>query len=369
MHGEPLNIQWKRNEFNTYYALMKIRVGGKDELTIGAGDEFQYDGSILKYAGAEIPQHSLRGMFKQGWVSDSPPDGDERALVRPHQAMRNVAKSQSVNKDLAHVARGGARAVSLDNLDEDTVFEVSDRSYVRDNRSQKGHLTRENVRDVHNQRIASARGMSIEDSVQDQGGVEVGRVRTSTHLKADVLDPRNRGLKDQLENLSGSGLIRDQFSPVVERHDPRPTRKLIHTEGISISTNVGNVDRQVREEASESGVEVGRVRHSSKSSRSAEGGVEISDTSNIRAERAAAKVPAVKTYKVDTKVSPQVRVARAIDPTFPANWSFSGRLSERLAAVKARKGITPEFLDALYAAEGDAMRRTLAKAYPDQFGG
>ena len=358
--GEPLSVQWKRGSFQTFYALAKIRVGGATELSINEGDEFEYDGSVLKYEGREIPQPSLRGSFRQGWVSDAPP-GEEGNRIPPHQATRNVARSQSVNRDLANVQRTGPRSITSDNLDEDTVLNVSDRSSIRGSNG-RGHLTADN-----NRRQASARGMRVDvDEVEAQEGVEIGRIRTSTHFKGDITKPQNAGLKDKLENLSGSGYVRDRNAPVLEQG--RSTGKVIHKEGVTIRTNVGNVDRTVRAEADEESIEVGRVRHTDR--RGGTGDISFRDTSNIRNERAVVQTKAapVKAYKVDTKLHPKVRVARAIDPSFPSDWSFEGKLADRLKAVK-QHGATPEFLDALYAAEGDQMRKALEKAFPKQFSG
>ena len=357
MQGEPLNVAWKRGEFHTFYALMKIRIGGANENALQQGDEFEYDGSILKYAGAEFPAASLRGAFRSGWVSDQPLD-DNGAYVPPKQATRNVAKSQSVNRDLSNVQRQGARQMSADNLDEDTVLNVSDRSAVRQANG-RGHLTADN-----NRRQASARGMRIEtDEVEAQEAVEIGRIRTSTHLKANVLDSRSAGIKDRLENLSGSGFIRDRNAPIEERQS---TGKVIHREGVTIKTSVGNINRSVRAEADDEGVDVGRVRHTDRRQGSSEG-VSVRDTSNIRGQKAAPAAAPKATYKVNTKLNPKVRIARSIDPDFPEDWSFEGRLNDRLSAVKAH-GATPEFLEALYAAEGDQMRKLLEKTYPKQFG-
>ena len=66
-------------------------------------------------------------------------------------------------------------------------------------------------------------------------------------------------------------------------------------------------------------------------------------------------------------ISPKIRVARRIDPSFPATWKFDGKLADRLKAAQEH-GATPKFLEALYAAEGDQMRRQLEKIYSDQFG-
>ena len=131
-------------------------------------------------------------------------------------------------------------------------------------------------------------------------------------------------------------------------------------EGITISSNSGKITSIVSESDDEGEV-VSQVRTSS--TKNAEG-ITIKDTSNIGSTKE--KSSSVKT--AEPKISdPRIRVARAIDPRFPADWSFTGKLSERLAAVKEH-GATSNFLEALFAAEGDQMRRLLMKEYPDQFG-
>lgn len=351
MSGEPLTISWQRNNFKKFWALMKIRVGGQTPVDIMKGDEFEYDGTILKYSGMEIASPSVRGSCRLGWVTDEPIDGSER--VSPKVNTRNVAKAQSSGRDLAHVQRGESKAVEMDSLDEETVFEVSDR---RPGSEKNPHAQPRVMTQVDNRR-ANVAGMKIEASaedVSDQDGVSVGRVKTKASIgSVDITKKENVGLADKLDNtVRGEPKL---YKPVGS--------KTVVKEGVTVRTNVGSVDPSVHQSAEDEGVHVSNVRHSSNKSIE---GITVTDTSSIR-EAKPASIPVKKAeVKIDTNVSPKIRMARRIDPSFPSDWSFTGKLSERLAAVKAH-GASPTFLEALYAAEGDQMRRQLEKAFPKQF--
>jgi hypothetical protein len=342
-----MDIKWQRGKFLKFYARMKIRVGGSNPVDIQSGDEFEYDGSILKYGGAEIASPQTRGAVKEGWVTTSADDEGGVSAVSPS---RNIANATSVNRDLSKVQRGGVQQLQTDSLDEETVLDVADRrpNTKADPRAQPRVMTREN-----NHRA----GMRVESgAAEQQEGVTVGRVRTAASFKGNVYDAGKAGLKEKLENLTGSGFI--------------PNGKTVQKEGVSIRTNVGSVDRRAQVSQDDDGTVVGKVRHTKPVSE----GIEVRDTSNIRNEKknggqnGHVQKPAGKAEKIDVSVSPKIRMARRIDPSFPADWSFSGKLAERLSNVKEH-GATPTFLEALYAAEGDQMRKALTKAYPRQFGG
>lgn len=359
MTGEQLSVQWKRGQFQTFYALMKIRVGGANPVDILRGEQFEYDGTILKYAGHELPSSSVRGAFRQGWVSTESPEDGEVNRVPPRVVSRNVAKAKSVNRDLANVQRGDSHSVTTDHLDEETVFDVSDRRPgAQDNPRAAPRI----MTQAQNRRASTA-GMRVEtDEVEEQEGVAVGRVKTKASIGAvDITKKENVGLADRLDNTV-RGLGKPQL---------RPQGRTIVREGVTIKTSVGDVDPNVRDEADDQGVHVASVRKSP-GTRTVEG-ITIKDTSNIRHESSGPKSPVARpqngakaSYKVNTKLPPKVRVARAIDPEFPADWDFTGKLADRMERVK-KHGATQVFLEALYAAEGDQMRKLLEKTYPKQF--
>ncbi len=361
---EDNEVVWKRGQFYTFYAKMKMRVGGATPFDILEGDEFQYDGMTVKYSGMEVPQQGLRSAHREGWYTLV--ENDVGTRVEPIVPSRNVAKSQTINRDLAHVQRTGGRPMEADHADEDTILNVSDRRPGADKnmRAQPRVMTKDD--NQRRQPRVAPRLIINPGTIEAQEYAPVGRIRTSAKLKVDMTKAESSYAKQELDNLRGSGFIPD---------NPPPSRgHTIEREGVTIRTNVSKMDRNAPAEIAQEdeGEFVAPVRHTSRGSGNAEG-VSVRDTSNIRAERAAAangkhEKASSKDVKIDTKLNPKIRMARRIDPTFPSDWSFTGKLKDRMDAVK-KHGASQEFLEALYAAEGDQMRKLLEKTYPKQFGG
>lgn len=323
--SEDSNIQWKRNTFITFYALMKIRVGNQQTpVDIQKGDEFDYDGTILKYAGLEVSSPSIRGGIKQGWATVKVPDGTESVPTRVTH--RNVAKSQSSGKDLSRIQRGEAKPINMDNLDEETVLNISERRDTTNKNALPNVLM--NAKKQSN-------SMNMNPSIHDQEGVTVATIKTRAHTGSiDVSKSENAGLADRISN--------SEIGKPIFKTGPTTLMK----DGVSITTSVGQVDKNVNLHNDDEGVVIAQVRNSSKKP----------------AKNEISKVAA----KIDTKLNPKIRIARSIDPSFPQNWDFSGKLSERFDRIKSH-GVTPVFLEALYAAEGDQMRKFLEKNFPNQF--
>jgi len=338
-----MDIKWQRGKFIKFFAKMKIRVGGANAVDIQKGDEFEYDGSILKYGGAEIPSPQARGAIKEGWATTS---DDGKSDIAPVTPSRNVAKATSVNRDLSRVARGPSQQLQTDSQDEDTVLDVSDRrpdSKVNP-RAQPRVMTSGDNR----------RSMPVNGGLEEaQEGVSIGRVRTAAKLNTNVYSREAQQAKKEFTEMEGSGFI--------------PNGKTVVKEGVSIKSNVGRVDKNVHLSQDDEGTVVGNVR---KTKSASTGDIEVRDTSNIRGEKKASNGGAKKPEpaKIDVSVSPKIRMARRIDPSFPTDWLFTGKLAERLDRVKEH-GATATFLEALYAAEGDQMRKLLEKTFPKQFGG
>ena len=364
-----MEIQYRRNEFHTLYAKMKIRHGGQHNIAFEKGDAVQYDGSVLKYAGMELPiGPSMRSSINQGWFTDDPEDVDSGVdAVVPN---RNVAKSQTKNTDLARVQRRDDQTMETDHHDEDTVMNVSDRrpDAQADARHPGGRNIRAEPRAItanNNPRKGfKSKGLVINPGeIEEQEYQVVAQLRTPAKSKpVDMTTSEAGRIKQRIDNMEGSGAI-----PVRQRQQ----EETIEREGVSIrSTAKMNRGAPIEVDVGQEGdgEVVGKVRHSSKGTGNAEG-VQVRDTSNIRAEKAAAARPVKavsKDVEINTKMSPKLRMARRIDPHFPADWNFQGKLADRLNAAK-QHGATPEFLEALYAAEGDQMRKMLEKAYPKQF--
>lgn len=318
-------ILWKRNDFYTFTAQMKIRVGGLNNMPsvdILSGDTFEYDGSICKYAGAEFPQPGLRGAIKEGWATVDPNAG----IPMARSASRNVASSKSVNTDLSRVQRQGGNSPIERSDDEETVLEVGDRQAAMDPVTRRGHLTA-----THNRR--DTRGMVVEASDLDsQDHTEISRIKSPAKVKVDVLNNPNAARDIEMRTSEqGYGRYAGQ----------RPQRNtVVHQEGVQIMTQVGSPDAGI------GGEETGEV---------------VAEVKTVEARTPKAK-PASKS-KGGKKESPKLIQATKIYSDFPQDWNFFGKVEDKLARLKEIKP-TAELLDALWASESGSTKKALQKAYP-----
>src|SRR5512135_3194622 len=302
-----MEIRWQRNNFVTLYAKMKIRLGGPHNVTIEKGEQIQYDGTLLKYAGLDLPLGpSLRSSISQGWFTDSEEDIDGR--VAPVVPSRQVAKTQTKNTDLSRVQRHEASTLETDHMDEDTVMHVSDRrpDAAADQHHPGGRNIRAQPRAITAANAPKKPGWKSSGLVVNPGAIEeqdytpVARLRTPANAgKIDMTMPESSQLKSRLDNIAGSGAI-----PLRQREET------IEREGVTIrTTSKMNRNAPVQIGSEDEGRVVGKVRHSSRGSGNAEG-ISVADTSNIREERASAKngktvKASSKDVKIDTKLPPK----------------------------------------------------------------
>jgi hypothetical protein len=355
-------VTWQRNKFQKFFAQMKIRVGGAAvPVDIQAGDEFLFDGTILKYGGTEFTSPQTRGAINAGWATKDQGGGNG---IQNHSSNRSVAKATSVNRDLSKVQRTGPSSMQTDMSDEDTVMNVSDR---------REQNTGKRVLGVPNDKAAprvmtagSARGMQINsDTADGQEGVSVGRVRTAAKVTANVLTNQGAQMASKISNIAGSGFV-------PEGEDRPREHNVIQREGITVRTNTtaGRVSRVEMSQDDEGSV-VGKVRRTRDHSTE---GVTVTDTSNIREERArseraprpqAVQKPAAKTLKVESEsgTAAKIKTAKTIDPKFPDDWNFFAKLPDRLAIIKKNEK-NRKFLLALFVVEGASVRAHLQKTYP-----
>lgn len=330
-----MEIKWQRNKYLKFYAKMKIRLGGNEHsYTFEIGEEFEFDGTICKYSGTEFSQPGLRKAISNGWATVSEDDVSAVASFQPDRA---IASAVSVNRDLSKVALQPSRHMETDSLDEETVVNVSDRGSAMKDPS-RGHLKKAD------NRRASTRGLSVSPSESDdQGGVVISRLRTSTHEVVDV--SKNPGRARELENLSS-----ENGFGVVER------------EGVSLRTNVKSMQGSnlIQDGDVEDGTVVGSVRQGNKVTHS--DGVQVTDTSAIRNTPVAVKVQSQTTTE-PTGVNSKLATALSVYPKFPTDWNFFAKTEDKLVKVEAL-GASKQLVQALYATESKPMKKLLKDKYP-----
>lgn len=329
-----MDVIWKRGEYIKLFATMKVRLGSNAHgvTHIEAGDIAEFDGTMLKYSGAEFACPSLRGAVKAEWLipEEYSPGAQTPQATIPQ---RQIAKAQTINTDLSRVQRSPVASMESSEVDEETVLNVSDRSEKVEGstRTEPKKLVR----------------------VTDQDGKVVGKIRSAAKATpVDVSrDSEYARTLDAVELPKPIGKI--------------PVKNTITREGVHITSNVGSVSQDIQE-LNDEGTVVGKVR---KTDKNRVEGIEIKDTSKsaVQATQQNQQVPMSNgKVKINTKIPPQIRIAQYIYPDFPSDWSFTGKMKERLDQIGDYKN-NPAFLEALYAAEGDNVRRILQAEYPNQF--
>lgn len=362
---QPTPIQWKRSEFHTFYAQMKIRVGGVPgmQVDILAGDSFEFDGTIVKYAGSEFPQPGVRGAVKEGWATMDE-EGNVPAAFVPD---RPVAKSQSINRDLSRVQRHQPRTMDSSNQDEDVVLEVGDRNAKRDPRTGRGHIDQSDNR----RKTDTGRILDIQQSdFDEQDATPISQIKSPAKLKVDVI--AHPGAARDIENRT---VAQGYGRYAGERRNPRSQQdqgsQVVEREGVTIKTNVGQVDRNVRvSEAEDEGVQVGTVRHTDKGTQSRDG-VTITDTSGTPGSKKGngKSVPATvaaKSVSLPANASPKLKQAVRLCSDFPVDWNFFGKSTDKIAKIK-ELGSGAGLLDALCATESPKFKKELEKSFPKHF--
>jgi hypothetical protein len=151
--------------------------------------------------------------------------------------------------------------------------------------------------------------------------------------------------------------------------------KVTQREGVTITSNVGDVGQVVDGDPEEATV-IGAVRKTKVSTE----GIQVDDTSQSALKATGQFEKAVGPYQGSEPAPIQVeppsaiindtpvrtRIARYIKPDFPDDWDFSGKMKDRMKRLKTL-GTDPLTLEAIYAAEGDNFRRALEKEFPNQF--
>jgi len=340
-----MQIKWQRGKYLTFYAQMKIRIGGKDTYDIQKGDCFEYDGSIVKYAGADFAQPGLRGAISEGWATLD----ESEARIAPVRPERKVAKARSVNTDLQNIQRDTARVLTSNDLDEETIIEVGARAEARAaGENDGGHLSQSNT-------------MRIASSLQDQDGVTVSRVLSPASIKVDVTE--QPGMVAQIQGRS--------FESGYGRADGASgKRKVVRQEGIEVSVT-GDMTSDVISYDSDGGNVIGSVRDSAKLSSEevrahAIGGAKEPKMAKEKKISKAKSKSSGNGSSGNGKVSPKLQVAREVDPSFPDDWNFFAKAEDKLSRIKDMDA-SPEFWQALLKAEGKKFLKLLKQEYPNQF--
>jgi len=318
-----MKINWQKNNYQTFYAYTKISIGSKDSpiMYIESEDEFEFDGTTLRYSGAEMNKPSLRSVIeKRGWAGTEP-----NGHVKPFVVNRKVAKSKTVRTNM------GATDIEKEDI---MVVEEDD---IAISRVKSG-----------DERIAdsiSTTVMSNNDPVSDEGMV-VGMISSSNNSVIDMSSGHGNTIETHKQVRMASDTSGEQKAKGGQRRvirDGMIVGRISSPTRFTTDMSKSNLTAK----AVENTVGTGRV---------------IVEEQPERIVKPAAKKPAAK--KPVAKTGSKVEIAKSIYSGFPDKWNLFGKKDWKIEQIK-NYGEHPDFIRALYAIESKSMKKYLVSKYPN----
>jgi hypothetical protein len=308
-------ISFKRGDFKVYYSKTKIRVGTNDkQVVIEDGQEFEYDGTTLKYDGLEFGASSLRGIFSRGWASPFP-DDPQPPIHNSGNVERNIASAKVKTSDFSRVHRMSSDSMTSVRVEDQKVLDINRRTAV----------------------IASGERVSSENVQVVKNDPASGRVIARVKVPAKVV-------VNDMHLDSGENRRR-----IEEAGDGKPIYLDQKANGVSITTNTpSRMGARVIESDQEEGYQIiGQVAG--------------------RESRLETNVPVPLSFRPQKdEDSLKIAAGRLISPLFPKGWDFKLKLSDKIETVVAMKP-NKALLQAFWLVESDAFRKSLLKSFPNVF--
>lgn len=155
-------IKFRKNAFMSFRTTTEIHIGS-EEMDIPEDEIIEFDGSTLRWAGADYPkQAALRGAYKAGWIVL---EEDQTTRYRPQPAGVKLRPAQAADSN----ERGEAVFVDTVDDEEKVIGSVKD------------ILSRE-------KKPRTVRGKQV-IAQEDQEGVPVSRIKTQAKQTTKITDP------------------------------------------------------------------------------------------------------------------------------------------------------------------------------------
>lgn len=311
-----MKIEWVTGKFEEFIADVAIKIGSSDPaVSIPVGSSFLFDGTTITFSGASYSGRGLRGAYEFNWYHKA----DSRPVSSPksYRGARDVALSKAGALDLSQgppkIIRHGSLAVHADEVD--TVMRVDDRKSERTSSNQSVEL-----------------GSKI-DSRTPQVVTSATRARKFPirHENADHEEDHGESMESR-----GGG------NPGNATTDLRVVLDAIQSLNSRINDISTRVDSMKRE--SESGPQKG---------------IDQSEPDIFDSPE----------EDMTDEIDPKVSKAISLMPTFPRDFSFSGKLKDRVDRVSAvykslPKSKKAEFISVIYLLEDQTARKALSKLFP-----
>ena len=349
-------IRFKSGEFQTFTATRSFALGNFN-VRIEKATELDFDGSTVRYAGADYAFPQLRGALTAGWVVPAESFDAEQDYDKPVAARIQVRSATQGDRPKTMVATVEA--------DEHIVMNSGEHATT----TKRG-----------NRRTASAAGSE---------GVPVRTLKTSAVSTTQITDGKAAiSDLDRIKITPGQGITRDEM---LERMDPEAREAYrLKTEAARAGYPQAKAAQKAKQASSRK--VVGRVKRGAKGSSedaavSTGGGLETWDggeaevVAQIGSSETAETVDGVTfgtsavkpAKKPDPRgfgpMTPEVRrrIAETMCPDFPANYDFGAPAKKKLARLQADFEDRADILLAAFAAEDEEVKARLLQEFPDAF--
>lgn len=355
-------IRFKTGDFRSFTATRSFALGNFN-VRIENGSELEFDGSTVRYAGAEYPFPQLRGALPTGWIVLSESyDSESPEYGRPLAARIQVRSATQRDQPRSMIAT----------VEQDEHIVMNSRTHASNTKA-------------GNRRTASQAGSD---------GVSVRTLQTPAVSSTDV-NAAGAVLSalDKVRITPGPGMTVDEM---LDRMTDEEREEYLIKKEAAKASYVNDAETR-----SGSGKLIGKVKSASGSKTSSEGmtvtsstggGIEtwdggdasvvanISQTSSTTVEDGITfsntNIPTAKPKKQVAKPAPAIplmsvavrlKIAKALCPDFPDSYDFAAPTKKKLARLQADFEDRLDVLRAVFAAEGDDFKDQLVREFPQAF--
>ena len=354
-------IRFKTGEFITFTATRTFALGNTG-INLAKGSEFEFDGSTVKYAGADYAFPQLRAAYNTRWIVKTDEYEDSTNYNRPVSAnikVRSATEDGTTKEMKAPVATETDERVVMSSLDHSKDTKNHNAGIVEDQDGVPVGRTFQTRAKSKSSLTAETAGSTLRsaDAVQIKPGA--GR------SESDMLDSMSES--DRADYLARKESIKSRYVDT-DSHQGTPvasvkTAAVKEAEGMKVTQSVGG-GIETADMAGTGGKPKDSVRVEDGITFRNTNGPERDTEPSPRSEEAQQPVM-VKDGTADIRR----QIAQSLCPEFPATYDFSAPEKKKLARLQADFDDRPDVIRAVFAAESDTFKATLVSEFPTAFQG
>jgi len=369
-----MEIKYKSGDFNSFTATRSFALGAFD-ITVAKDSEVEFDGSTVKYAGAEYNFPQLRSAVTAEWIVPSEVyEEDNPDYGRPVSA--NIKVRPATSDD------GEAKPIEPVTTDSDEQVVMSTAEHASSTQK-KNKAARSKM---------GGKSKVGTEVVEPQDGVPVRALKTAAKSKSQLTAESAGSALREAENVQidpGEGISEEEAlermtpedreaylekkrslrSQYITSDKDQPTKvatvkgkKKQEKEGMKLTQEVGG-GTAVADPTSGDGKAKEAVRE--------EDGITFKTTNVSEKTKRAQPHPRAAEKKAvmleDGTGDARIQIARSMCDDFPESYDFSATPKKKLARLQADFDDRPDVIRAVFVAESDEFKAKLMAEFPEVF--